>query len=1097
MNQVVTELVIDADGASRGAEQYIRAMSGAEGAARKGTEANSAVNASLQGMAIAAAAGVAGLVAAQAGLRGFVDMIGGINRQFVDLDERARRAGETLKSFQQLQFSARSSGVSSSDFFSGVERLNQQISDAGRGVTEFGKLFEKNGLSIRNANGDLKSTREVIADISGMLRNAPTAAVEAGVGRVAGLSKEWVTFLRQGMTEIDRMGMLAEQAGDLVTRSTVDQARQFQDEWHKAVAAWELQLRASIQSILPLLQAMASAAVFVLNVTGKVTEFFASAATPVESMGDKALKQRLEDVMKLRGEMASLAESQQIVATTYENGAKATGDFGKGIVEIQNALKDARLRNLKSLLLGDDAADLAQADAMISKIRDLMRAREDAAKATSLTVKGNGSTQLPDGKQETTDAVDRLLQTLTRQVEVHKADAAALGLGARAMAEYRAEALLTAAVQANGGKITDEQAAKYEKLRTAAGDAAEALARARVNSDIDFQRKTAFMSQEDVAIARQLSGIYGNDVTAALNSSEAAAIRFNNALKSGWDGLKGFASDILSGLMQGKSAMEALGAAATRLSQNLAQSALTNLFSGNFVMAGIQGVGALITGLFGRSQQRREEERRAMEQAIQRQQGYMDRATSAGLDTSTREGALAQQEIQFQRERLAEAQAGGLAMYQLLNAQGAERLALQRDWDQRELEQERLKREEVLKRQETFQDRLFAAANDNSTLEGALAEFDRKALKERMDEVRAGGEAVNDLEAALAAERLNIIERFNEEARRAGEELIKFVQGIAKQVRQYLDSLRVGSDSILSPQARLAAAQSQFDQQLAKAMTGDRDALQSITQYAGALIEQAKSFFGSTGGYTSIFNAVTAGLENVIGLSPGTVASNDAVVAAINQTTQAVNTTGASSDQLANLQNTTLSGLALLNNTLNSIADRQGRQDASTAATAITQMNSLLGIQNAALAQLASISHVNQSWGSFSFGATFQFQNGGRVPGYLDGGMITNGDWNRDSVMAMTPRGPAMFAGGEFIMPAPQTRQNLPLLEAMRAGLFPANDRGANDNGRYFAAIDRTLVGGFNGLAGKLEEVIALLKRGERSSAPPPVVVARPGRKSA
>jgi hypothetical protein len=71
---------------------------------------------------------------------------------------------------------------------------------------------------------------------------------------------------------------------------------------------------------------------------------------------------------------------------------------------------------------------------------------------------------------------------------------------------------------------------------------------------------------------------------------------------------------------------------------------------------------------------------------------------------------------------------------------------------------------------------------------------------------------------------------------------------------------------------------------------------------------------------------------------------------------------------------------------------------------------------------------------------------GGVVPGYAGGGMVGNGVFNIDSVMARYAGGGAIgLAGGEYVMPAVQTRQNLPQLDAMRSGR--TNDNGSREVG--------------------------------------------------
>lgn len=143
-----------------------------------------------------------------------------------------------------------------------------------------------------------------------------------------------------------------------------------------------------------------------------------------------------------------------------------------------------------------------------------------------------GTTVLPKtGSGDGSDSVDRAIASLEKHIALQEADAKAGGLGAAALARFRAEAALTAAVQANGGEVTAKQAAQFEILKDRAASAAEALARARVANDIKFGRNTGLLSQEDVQIATQLKQIYP-EVSAALNSTEAAQIRFNNALRS-------------------------------------------------------------------------------------------------------------------------------------------------------------------------------------------------------------------------------------------------------------------------------------------------------------------------------------------------------------------------------------------------------------------------------------------------------------------------------------------------------------------------------------------------------------------------------------
>jgi hypothetical protein len=132
---------------------------------------------------------------------------------------------------------------------------------------------------------------------------------------------------------------------------------------------------------------------------------------------------------------------------------------------------------------------------------------------------------------------------------------------------------------------------------------------------------------------------------------------------------------------------------------------------------------------------------------------------------------------------------------------------------------------DIANAQQSAQDRLFAGTNDTSTLAGALAAYDRRAEQERAAEIAAGGQAINDLVAAQEAERLKIINDFNAQALAAQKQAADSQLQIFRGIRDYLEGLKIGALSTLSPLQQLAAAQSNYNAQLALAQGGDQAAL--------------------------------------------------------------------------------------------------------------------------------------------------------------------------------------------------------------------------------------------------------------------------------
>ncbi|NEM24009.1 hypothetical protein G3V80_23865, partial [Escherichia coli] len=112
-----------------------------------------------------------------------------------------------------------------------------------------------------------------------------------------------------------------------------------------------------------------------------------------------------------------------------------------------------------------DYPSQSQMDASFSKYWKALDAAQDADQDAS-----DAKTKIPSNDTDDTDQVDRAINSLRKHTEQQIADTQAVGLGSAALAGFRADAALTAAVQANGGEITKQQAAQFAELKTRAVD---------------------------------------------------------------------------------------------------------------------------------------------------------------------------------------------------------------------------------------------------------------------------------------------------------------------------------------------------------------------------------------------------------------------------------------------------------------------------------------------------------------------------------------------------------------------------------------------------------------------------------------------------
>jgi hypothetical protein len=206
-----------------------------------------------------------------------------------------------------------------------------------------------------------------------------------------------------------------------------------------------------------------------------------------------------------------------------------------------------------------------------------------------------------------------------------------------------------------------------------------------------------------------------------------------------------------------------------------------------------------------------------------------------------------------------------------------------------------------------YQDQLFVAQQDQSSLAGKLAVFDLQAQRDRQAEVAKGGQALVALEALQAQQRYNIIADYNaqiiqqqqqaaqaalqaqqqaaEEARRAAEAAQQAWQNAADQINAFIAHFNASSASNLSPQQQLGSAQGTFATQLALAQGGNQNALSGITSNAQDVIDAAKRYYGSSAQGSNIINQVLSQLQQL----PSQVDPSTLIVNSItDQTTQLV-----------------------------------------------------------------------------------------------------------------------------------------------------------------------------------------------------------------
>lgn len=88
-----------------------------------------------------------------------------------------------------------------------------------------------------------------------------------------------------------------------------------------------------------------------------------------------------------------------------------------------------------------------------------------------------------------------------------------------------------------------------------------------------------------------------------------------------------------------------------------------------------------------------------------------------------------------------------------------------------------------------------------------------------------------------------------------------------QQVRDYAKSLNLSSSAPLSPEARLAESQRQYQDLLRRAQGGDAEAISQLSGASQSYLDAARQYFGSGTQYTNIFDGVKQAMEQIGAMS--------------------------------------------------------------------------------------------------------------------------------------------------------------------------------------------------------------------------------------
>lgn len=167
-------------------------------------------------------------------LKGAIDLLD-------TLDDIAEKSGITVESLSALRFAGETTGTSFESLTDGVRKLSRGMAEAAAGNKEWAGAFNAIGVSVRNADGSLRSADDVLLDLADRFSGYADGASKAALAQqfFGKSGAELIPILNQGGDGIRKMRGEAEELGQVFSGDLAKQAAAFNDDLVRIRLAFE------------------------------------------------------------------------------------------------------------------------------------------------------------------------------------------------------------------------------------------------------------------------------------------------------------------------------------------------------------------------------------------------------------------------------------------------------------------------------------------------------------------------------------------------------------------------------------------------------------------------------------------------------------------------------------------------------------------------------------------------------------------------------------------------------------------------------------------------------------------------------------------
>ncbi len=173
----------------------------------------------------------------------------------------ADKVGFTTSALQELRFAASQTGVSQQKLDASLERFTKRIGEAANGTGAAVKEYERLGISVTDANGQIRRSEDILSEVADKMAAMSTQA-ERGASMAALMGREAVALtntFKDGSAGLDEFSRKARDMGLVLDEQLLRNAEKANDEMDVLSRILSTQVSSAVLSLAPQITSLAQA----------------------------------------------------------------------------------------------------------------------------------------------------------------------------------------------------------------------------------------------------------------------------------------------------------------------------------------------------------------------------------------------------------------------------------------------------------------------------------------------------------------------------------------------------------------------------------------------------------------------------------------------------------------------------------------------------------------------------------------------------------------------------------------------------------------------------------------------------------------------